>query len=356
MYKRKNELRDIYQASEQDFEKDFTPQIAQEVFEARQRDLRRSRIFSIFFGVLAAALFIALIALLFRTRLLDPARARQARSTDSTAAQDAALANALWVMEYQPDPEKNNFDAPSGPAPVSVAGIKTAASYTVQGQQALALNHPEQALDWFQKVVGLYPDIQGLHRAMGVLYLQREAYADAAAHLEKALAEEELFDVVVNLGVAYSGLKDYARAEPYFKQALEMQPNNSGCHKNLADLYDKMDRMNDAVFHFEKYIDLRPDDLDTRQSYALFLTKIGRWKEAAPVLTELVQELPDVAPLYFLLAQAQLQNGQPEKAVDALKNGVQLIDPDLARTWLAREDFNVLRNQTGFKQLLAPLK
>ena len=32
---------------------------------------------------------------------------------------------------------------------------------------------------------------------------------------------------------------------------------------------------------YEKYIDLRPNDLDSLQDYALYLAKLARWKEAA---------------------------------------------------------------------------
>src|SRR6056297_3631626 len=64
--KKKDELRDIYQSENPDFEKDFTPQVAQEVVEQRQRDLRKRRLTTIFFGVAAVLLAVVVVALVIR--------------------------------------------------------------------------------------------------------------------------------------------------------------------------------------------------------------------------------------------------------------------------------------------------
>ena len=117
-----------------------------------------------------------------------------------------------------------------------------------------------------------------------------------------------------------------------------------------------MKRDNEAIYHFEKYIDLQPNDLETMQTYALYLTKIGRWKEAAAFLTNLTKEITNVAPIYFLLAQVQIQNGQQDKAIEALKRGIQLIDPGLALAWMSRDEFNTVRGTGEFKSLVDQLE
>lgn len=357
MHKRKDEIRDIYQSLERDLDKDFTPQVARESVDSRRRDLRRSRIFSIFFGVLAVALSITLSALIIRSLMIEKQLAREISIQDIQAEiQETLTPDVLWVMEYQADPAQNDAEVPAGLKPLSAEWIKQAAYYTIQGQQALAMNQQEEALEYFQKVLGIYPDIRGMQLSVGLIYLQQKNYEQAAAHLEKALQEEDSFVTAINLGAALIGLKEYDRAETYFKRAMELEPGNPQCHKNLADLYRKMNRVDEAVFHFRKYLDLRPGDLDTRQSYALFLTKTGRWKDAAEELTTLIKDLPDVAPLYFLLAQSRVENKQPDKAVEALGLGARLIDPGLAQNWMAREEFNVLRNRNDFKRLAEELK
>jgi Tfp pilus assembly protein PilF len=357
MHRKKDEIRDIYQGSDHDFEKDFTPQVARELLETRQRDLRRSRIISTFFGGLVIVLSVGLVSLVIRGFLNERIPSQKIRTPETPYIPRYSLpADALWVMDYQHVAAQAETEDTSGPKPVSTKWVKNAAYHIIMGQQALALKQTEEALEHFQKVVGIYPGIEGLHQAMGTLYLQRAEYATAARHLEKALQEEESFEVINNLGTAFIGTEEYDKAEKQLKRALELQPENPGCHKNLALLYREMKRDNEAVFHYEKYLDLRPDDLDTLQAYALYLTKLGRWKDAATFLTRLTQDVTNVAPVYFLLAQVQVQNGQPEKAMDALKRGIQLVDPALALAWMSREEFNAMRDTGEFKSLVDRLE
>jgi tetratricopeptide (TPR) repeat protein len=357
MQKKKDEIRDIYQGSEHDFEKDFTPQIARERLEEQQRDLRRNHIVSLFFGSLVIVLSVSLTAVVIRNFLGERSPSKKIKTQETIFIPRYTLpTDALWVMDYQTVASQLDHDEEPGPKPLSTKWVKNAAYHIIMGQQSLAMNEPKQALEHFQKVVAAYPDIKGLHGSMGQLYLQSQDYALAAQHLEKALKEEETFDTVNNLGTAYIGTEEYDRAEKSLKRALELRPEAAGSHKNLALLYRKMKRDDVAVFHFEKYIDLQPNDLDTMQTYALYLTKLGRWKDAANFLTKLTQTVTDVAPIYFLLAQVQVQNGQPDKAIAALKRGVQLIDPQLALAWMSREEFNTVRSSSDFKTLVDHLE
>lgn len=357
MHKRQDEIRDIYQTNNHDFEKDFTPQVAKELIESRQRDLRRSRLVSMAAGILIIVLSIILIAVVIRDFL------RVRKNPEKIIFEEKGYiprhtlpADATWVMDYQHVASQAEAEDSTGPKELSTKWVKNAAYHIIMGQQALAVNESSQALEHFQKVIEVFPDIQGIHRAMGMLYLQQEDFPKAAECLERAAEEDEEFDVVSNLGTAYIGTKQYDLAEKQLKRALDMQPQNPGCHKNLAVLYRKMERDNEAIYHFEKYLDLRPNDLDTMQTYALYLTKLGRWKEASDFLTELTQEVTDVAPIYFLLAQVQIQNGNEAKALEALQRGIQLVDPELALAWMNRKEFNEVRNSGDFKTLVDQLE
>jgi len=214
MHKRKDEIQDIYQGSTHDFEQDFTPQVAKELIETRQRDLRRSRIVSLFFGSLVIVLSVVLIAVVIRDFLSERKPSQKIRNQETPYIPRYSLpSDALWVMDYQLVAAQAEKDEAPGPKPVSTKWVKSAAYHIIMGQQALAVNEPKQALEHFQKVVEIYPDIEGLHRAVGLLYLQSEKYALAAQHLEKALQEEESFDVINNLGTAYIGTEQYDQAE-----------------------------------------------------------------------------------------------------------------------------------------------
>jgi len=355
--KRKEELRDIYQSDSHDFEKDFTPQVTQEIIEQRQRDLQRTRVTSLFFGGLALVVSVVLIAIVIRDFLTERKVSKKVSSKEVVFIPRHTLpSEATWVMDYQQIADQMDPDDALAEKPLSTKWVKKAAYHIIMGQQALALTELDSALEHFQLVVEIYPEIEGLHRSLGMLYIEREEFGKAAQYLEKALEEKELFDVVNNLGTAYIGTKEYEKAEKHLLRALELQPESPISHKNLALLYRKMEREESAIFHFEKYIDLRPGDLDTLQTYALYLTKLARWNQAAAFLTELTREVTDVAPVYFLLAQVQIQNGQQDQALAALQRGIQLVDPDLALAWMSRKEFNALRDSSGFRTLIDELE
>ncbi|MGE4490320.1 MAG: tetratricopeptide repeat protein [Kiritimatiellales bacterium] len=351
---RKHEPRDIYQGANSDLDKDFSPQVASRLVEDRQRDLRRSHLVSILFGIVAILLSVALVSFVIRDFLGEEPADKTEPTVTETPTEELLSADETWIADYQ-YVETDDPAVSPGPEPLSAQSIKLAAAYIVEGQQELAANSADQALSSFQKVVDIFPDIEGIHRAIGMLYLQQEDFTNAAVHLEKALKEDKTFDVFTNLGAAYIGSKDYEKAERVLQEALKLQPENPICHINLAILYRKMDRANQAVYHFEKYIDLRPDDINTMQGYALYLTKLERWKEAETFLTALTKEVTDVAPLYFLLAQAHNQNGKQEAAVASLQRGVQLVDQQIALEWLNREEFNSIRKTDGFMNLVNQL-
>ncbi len=355
--KRKDDLRDIYQSENKDFEKDFTPQVAQELVEQRQRDLLRSRVVSFAFGGLAVILSVTLIAIVIRDFLSEREIEKPVRTQETVFIPRHSLSEeAAWVMDYKEASDRIGVDDGEGEKPLSTKWVKKAAYHIIMGQQALAINEPDEALKNFQAVVDIYPNIEGMHRIIGMLYIQEENFELAVPHLEAALEEEELFDVVNNLGTAYIGTENYEKAENYLNRALEMQPESPVCHKNLAVLYREMDRTDDAMFHFEKYLDLRPDDLEALQSYALYLTQEERWEDAATFLNSLTEEITDVAPIYFLLAQVQVQNGKKSEALVALQRGIQLVDPSLALAWMNRDEFNTVRESDDFKSMVDQLE
>jgi predicted Zn-dependent protease len=117
-----------------------------------------------------------------------------------------------------------------------------------------------------------------------------------------------------------------------------------------------MERPDEAVHAFEQYLDLRPLDTDTQHSFALYLTKLGRWNQAANLLEELTREITDVPVLYFLLAQVEMHNNRPEKAMAALQRGVQLSDPGAALAYMDREEFERLRASDEFQLMIRTLQ
>lgn len=352
---KRQHLQDIY-ATDRTAKDDYTPQVSSEVLEERKREVRRHQFTSFVLGMLVLILSVSLVFLVVREYI----EIQTADPTPATIAQGYIPRYSLkpesqWVLDFSTDYGNPKWNG-TGERPFSAEWVQKAAFNLILAQQAVSVDKNEVAAEHYENVLEILPDIEGVKVSLGTIYFRLEEFEKALALLEDVPEDELTPDVLNNLGAACLRAKAYDRAEGYLKHALEIRPTYAEPYKNLAALYEEQDRADDAVNAYEHYVDLRPMDLDTRHSLALYLTKLGRWEQAAEMLESLAQEMTDVPNLYFLLAQVQMHNNRPELALAALQRGVQLTDPGKALAWMDRDDFEVLRTSDEFKLMIRNLE
>jgi len=72
-------------------------------------------------------------------------------------------------------------------------------------------------------------------------------------------AEPQLVMAHLDLGMAYSQVGDFERAEASFEQVLELNPRHPVAHNELGVVYRKTGRFEDARRSYEKALALYPD-------------------------------------------------------------------------------------------------
>ena len=210
------------------------------------------------------------------------------------------------------------LSAPPGPEteadlPFSASAIKQATYHLVRAEKAAKQDRNEEALDSYQKVARIFPDILGVQGQMGLLAVRLKQYAVAAEAFEKASRESPMtFSLANNLGVAYLGMENFDKAEAAFKTATRMNPQYAMAYFNLATLYLRRGQPDKASQHFEEYMTLQPGDTMAGQTYALILIQLEQWDRAAELLQQIARVAPDVAPIQFRLAQA-LSHGPSQR-------------------------------------------
>ncbi len=352
---KRQHLQDIY-ATDQTEKDDFTPQVSNEILEERKRDIRRHQFVSFILGMTILLLSVALVYVVVREYMTT----LNVESTPTPITQEyiprySLPSESQWVLDFSRSYGSPKWDG-EGQRPLSSEWVQKAAFNLVLAQQASEMGENREASEYLENVLEIFPDIEGVKVPLGTLYFKLEEFDKALALLEDIPESDLTPDVLNNLGAACLNAKAYDRAEEYLKKAIEDQPAYAEPLRNLAMLYKAQEREDDAIDAYEKYIDLRPDDIDTRHSYALYLTKIGRWPEAAEVLEELTQEITDVPTLYFLLAQVESHNNQPEKAMDAIRRGMQLTEPDAALAYMDSKEFEQLRASDEFQGMIKMLE
>jgi tetratricopeptide (TPR) repeat protein len=101
---------------------------------------------------------------------------------------------------------------------------------------------------------------------MARFYIQAGELDAAAGSLETGLeqgfASAEHF---YSLGAQYLGKKTFDAAIRAFRQALEIDPELAPAERSLAYALDQTDREQEALEHFRRYLELRPDAPDAAQ-------------------------------------------------------------------------------------------
>jgi Tfp pilus assembly protein PilF len=352
---KRQRLQDIY-ATDRAAKDDYTPQVSSDVLEERKRDIRRHQFTSFVLGLLVLVLSISLVVIVVREYIeIQSSATSPTTITQGYIPRHSLASESQWVLDFSStygNPEWNG----KGERPFNSEWVRKAAFNLILAEQAASIGENEIAAEHYENALEILPDVQGVRVPLGVLYFKMEKFDKALALLEDAPESDLTPDVLNNLGAACLNAKAYDRAENYLKQAIEMRAAYPEPQKNLAVLYKEQDRVDEAVTAYETYIDLRPMDIDTQHSFALYLTKLGRWEQAADLLEGLVQEITDVPVLYFLLAQVEMHNNQPEKAMAALQRGVQLTDPSSALAYMDSNEFEQLRASDEFQFMIKSLE
>jgi tetratricopeptide (TPR) repeat protein len=154
-----------------------------------------------------------------------------------------------------------------------------------------------QALD---KALLEYIDVQKMngdrpssHLNLGVLYIQRGLIDKAEAAYRKAIALEPVYMLgYVNLADLYRQQGNDAAGEEILRNALSINSKAAEVHQSLGFLLTRTKRKNEALDHFKKAMEFRPDNPYLAYIYGLALNDAGYAKEAFQVFEKTLQLHP----------------------------------------------------------------
>lgn len=115
------------------------------------------------------------------------------------------------------------------------------------------------------------------HIGLLVSYAAKRGDIEQVTELEKEILESEDIDALVlnDLGRAYLEIQDYTKAEAYFVQAIEYDPDLKNAHNNLGIVYSQRKNFELAIMSFQKAIELDP--LYANPHHNLGKTYVNKW-------------------------------------------------------------------------------
>lgn len=89
-----------------------------------------------------------------------------------------------------------------------------------------------------------------------------------------------------DLGITYAREGNYDVALDKFTRALGQDANYAPAHAGVAFIYSQRGDNEKAQTHYERALQLQPDDPMTRNNYGVFLCSIKRYKDAEKLLLQ----------------------------------------------------------------------
>ena len=187
-----------------------------------------------------------------------------------------------------------------------------------------AWNRPAEALDAFKQVLAIKPDHVEALKLIGQILIDREKYSEAADYLVRAahVAPYErrwpTDEINVLIAQTHFQLGRLAEAEALLNQVVVEQPYASGAHYLLAQIAEQRSDPTRAEREYRLEIATSPWDYWARFSLASLLGQRRAVLEEIAMLESIPALAPAFYDVYFYLAKAYLDSGDPAKLGEAI--------------------------------------
>ena len=158
---------------------------------------------------------------------------------------------------------------------------------------------------------------------------QRQAFEAALKEFMQAqMAAVDMPWAHLNRAFVQAGLGEVKLAEQSYLTALRLDPGFLPARINLANLYNRMGRNEDAEREFREAIKRAPEEGDLYYSLGLLLAEEGRLDASAEALGKAAALLPDRARVHYNLGLVLQKLGRPDEAGSALSEAHRLSPRD----------------------------
>ena len=158
---------------------------------------------------------------------------------------------------------------------------------------------------------------------LGNSYASNGEYKEAIDAFTKALAfEPENGEIFFNIGSVYLLQERLKKCIEYYNKAEDVGFNNARLFVNMAAIYSALGDKQMELRNYTKAIDKNPLLGDMYVKKALLLLDVGKPEAAIEVVEDLRKLFPDAFEGYDLAARAFLVQGEAEKAMAIIDNGI----------------------------------
>ena len=175
-----------------------------------------------------------------------------------------------------------------------------------RGNELLAQDKPEEALQAFSEALKLNPADEDVHYDLGVALTRLGKIDEAIVQYQEALnLFPQYMEAHNNLGNLLMRSGRTQEAIQQFESALQISPDYASAHNNLGTALQRTGRSNDAIIHFQRAAQINPDYWQAHFNVGTSCMEAGRFAEARTELMAVLRLKPDFQPAKGALAEVE---------------------------------------------------
>ncbi len=132
-----------------------------------------------------------------------------------------------------------------------------------------------------------------------------------------------------NLGIALAARGRIDEAMAHYQKALEIKPDYAEAHNNLGVALAGRGRIDEAIAHYRKALEIKPDYAEAHNNLGVALAGRGRIDEAMAHYQKALEIKPDYAEAHNNLGIALAGRGRIDEAIAHYRKALE-IKPDYA--------------------------
>ncbi len=197
------------------------------------------------------------------------------------------------------------------------------------GAIALAVGHPETAIELIGQAIGLNDRLPASHYNIALAFRALGRHADAIAHGQQAIAlKPDHIGAHMVLGDVFKAQGEWPTAAACYRDALAHRPDHAEAHNNLGNVLAAQGKADEATAAYQRALALDPKLVVAYTNLGNMLRERGQIDEAITWYRRGLERKPDHADTHHNLGAAFMAQGKLDAAAAHFEQALAL-KPDL---------------------------
>ena len=164
--------------------------------------------------------------------------------------------------------------------------------------------------------------------------------------------EDANIEYLYNIGLSHAKRGNPRDAIFYFDKVLQVEPSHTNALANMGNALGKLGKYDQAITCYDKILKNNPEHVTSILNKGLALHYLGRYDQAVTYYDKILSKTPENASVLYHKACTKALQKDIEQSLSLLEKAI-LVDGQYAEKASKDKDFDLLYNDPRFKSLTA---